>query len=457
VEAGSERKTELTVTPFPLGETIGSRGELEQWFHRLCVRKDELLIGIEVERLGVSRDDGGAIPYYGENGLEKILRGFEESFGWRATREDGHIIHLTDGGCGLNLEPGGQFEISGSPEKDLHAVLREQDALSRSMQELSADRGIVWMGYGMQPFSRVERIDWMPKVRYRIMKDYLPRAGKLGHLMMKQTASVQVSIDYLSEEDALFKMRLATALSPIATAMFANSPISEGGLNGYLSKRAHIWNNTDPSRCGLVMQVLKEGSGFSDYVDYALSVPMLFIRRNGEWIDIDPIPFSEFLEHGCGGHRATFGDWDLHLTTLFPEVRMKGIVEIRSADGQRPDMIMTVPAFWKGLMYDPDAGEAVWDLVRNLSREDLLRLSAEVPVKALGASVEGRSLNDLASELLALSREGLRRQGAGEEVFLEPIEEMILEERITPAEDLIRRWEAGWKNDPMELIEFHRF
>ncbi len=457
VELRSKEAIQAMETPFPLDDPIGNVEELVELFHCYCVSEDDLQVGIEVERLGVYRESGKALRYTGNRGLAKILGSIEESKGWSAVWEDGHIIRLCNGRYQVNLEPGGQFEVSGSPARDLHKVWNEQVEITRTMKELSNSMDIVWIGLGMQPFTPLDEIEWAPKGRYEILSKYLENTGTLGHLMMKQTASVQVSLDFISEEDALFKMRMATVLSPITTAMFANSPICEGGLNGYLTKRAHIWSHTDPSRCGLVMDILKDDSGFSDYIDYALSVPMLFIVRDDEWIRMDPVPFREYLEHGRGGYRATFGDWDLHLTTLFPEVRMKHIVEIRCADSQRPELLMTVPAFWKGLLYDRQSSADAWDLVSGLSRDELIRLMEEVPVKALDAKVDGRSVRDLAGELIRLSREGLTRQGEYEEDLLEPIEELVFERGITPAEDVIQRWESGWKDNPRGLIEFHEF
>jgi glutamate--cysteine ligase len=457
MELKSREALKDTETAFPLEERIEGFEELVHWFHHFCVPEEECKVGIEVERLGVRGGTGEAVPYSGRQGLEMVLNEFEQSLGWEAVREGDHIIRLCNHGCQINLEPGGQFEVSGSPFDDLHAVLDEQRSVTRAMRNLSNGEDIAWIGIGMQPFSELDEIEWVPKGRYRILAKYLGGTGTLGHLMMKQTASIQVSFNYQSEEDALFKMRLATALSPISTAIFANSPISDGALNGYLSKRAHIWAHTDPSRCGLVTQILEDDSGFADYVEYALSAPMLFIVREGKWIKMDPIPFSRYMEMGGGDYQATYGDWDLHLTTLFPEVRMKRIVEVRCADNQRPEMMMTIPAFWKGLLYDPQTSEDAWGLVAKIPREGLERLMAEVPVKGLDAFTGERSVRELAGDLLRLSRNGLIRQGKGEEELLEPIEEYILERGITPAEDVIQRWEAGWKEDPNGLIKFHRF
>jgi glutamate--cysteine ligase len=443
--------------PFPLHEPIECVEDLTQWFHQFFVPEDQQLVGVEVEKLGVVKGDWKAIPYSGDSGLETILRRFEEIHGWEASREGDHIIKLSGNGCFINLEPGGQFEISGSPVRDLHAVWNEQVEVTRVLNDLSSENGFVWLGYGIQPFSTLEEIEWTPKGRYGILSEYLRNTGKLAHKMMKQTASIQVSFNYVSEEDALGMMRLALILSPIATAMFANSPVSEGKLNGYRSKRSHIWAHTDPSRSGLVREVLKEDSRFSDYVDYALSVPLLFIVRDGKWVKMEHVPFREYLERGQGDFHATFCDWDLHLTTLFPEVRLKNVVEVRCADGQRPSMIMTVPAFWKGLLYDRHSCRTACDVVKDITLEDLDRLMAEVPAKALGATLGNGKLLDRARDLIELSREGLIRQGEGEESFLDPLVEFIIERGITPAEEVIRGWETGWNKDPEKFIALHSF
>jgi glutamate--cysteine ligase len=430
LELKSKVDIETIESTYPLDEPIGSVGDLVQWFHNYCIPERELRVGIEVERLGVYGESGKAITYTGDRGLEPILRGFEESRDWTAV---------------------------GSPVENLHEVWEEQEKVTRTIKGMSRDREITWIGIGMHPFSSLDEIEWVPKGRYKILSKYLEKAGRLGHYMMKQTASIQVSFDYLSEEDALRKMRLATVLSPVTTAMFANSPISDGELNGYLSRRARIWSKTDPSRCGMILQLIGDDIGFSDYVDYALSVPMLFIVREGEWIKMEAIPFRRYLEHGSGGYRATFGDWDLHLTTLFPEVRMKRIVEVRSADCQRPGMMMTVPAFWKGLLYDPQSMDDAWNRIGDIPREVLTRLMEDVPRRALETNVDGYGVRDLAEDMVRLSRNGLVRQGKGEEILLEPLEEFILQRGITPAEDIVQRWESGWKDNPIELIEFHKF
>jgi len=453
----SEKNAVSLASPFPLDERIGGVGDLLAWFNACCAPESRHWVGIEVERLGVDSGNGEAVTYSGERGIESALEVLASSYGWSPKREDGHIIQLKKGACYINLEPGGQLEVSGSPEGDLHAVKAEQDRVSSLMGGLGGQRGVSWIGCGMHPYSDLYGIEWVPKGRYRIMSRYFKDTGSLGHRMMKQTASVQASFNYFSEEDALNKMKLALVLSPVATAMFANSPISNGAVNGFLSSRAWVWSDTDPARCGMIEGVLAGDGGFRDYIEYALSVPMLFVVREGRWVKIDSIPFRDFMNKGAGGHHATYADWELHLTTLFPDVRMKHIVEVRSADAQRPEIMMSVPAFWKGILYDRDALEDAWERVGDIGMRDLCRLVEEVPKMALGADLNGERILGMAKEMIELSRDGLIRQGKGEEVYLEPLEEMVVEREITPAEDVIERWEKGWREDPAGFIEFHSY
>jgi glutamate--cysteine ligase len=304
----------------------------------------------------------------------------------------------------------------------------------------------------------------MPKGRYAIMAPYLASRGKLAHAMMKQTAAIQCTFDYQDEADCFFKLRLALGLAPIAGALFAHSPLTAGSLNGYRSFRGHIWTHTDPDRCGLIRGVFQEGFGFEAYTDWCLSVPAMFIVREGRWIALGGVPFGRFLKEGFQGHRATMADWNLHLTTIFTEARLKTFIEVRCADSLRPEDVLAVPAFWKGLLYDRQAAEAAWSLIAPWRFEERLALWHTACRQALATPTpDGRTIYDLAKELLALSLEGLERQsvrnerGQDETIYLEPFAERVLTTGRCPADELSARWEGEWACDPAKLVAWCRY
>jgi glutamate--cysteine ligase len=317
----------------------------------------------------------------------------------------------------------------------------------------------------MQPVSRVDEIEWVPKQRYRIMGPYMTRVGTLGQRMMKQTATVQANIDYGDERDAMQKLRVGMGIAPILNAMFANSSVSDGDLNGYMSFRGHIWTDTDDARCGLLPFVFREDASFAQYVEWALDVPLYFILRGGRYLtDVTGIPFRRFLAEGAGPHRATLDDWNLHLTTLFPEVRLKGYIELRSADSQPPERMLALPALVKGVFYTADCLDAAWDLVKRWSFEERLALWQEVHREALLVRFRGVRVIELARELYEISAEGLRRQaaldaaGRDERVYLERLGEQLDMGR-SPARVIAEKWKGSWEHDRRveRLIEYAEY
>lgn len=443
----------------PRGPLRG-RDDLVGFFQRAGKPRSVWRVGVEFERLGVDRATGRAIPYYGPCGVEAVLRGLSDRFGWKADEEDGHVVAMQREEDWVTLEPGGQIELSARPLLHLSAVRESLDVHCRELQEVSAPLGVAWLGLGLHPISGLDETPWVPKARYRIMGPFLGNRGRLAHWMMKQTAAMQLNFDYTDEADAVMKLRTAMALSPLSTALFANSPLREGKPNGYRSYRSHIWDYTDPDRCGLLPEIFRPDYGFADYVDYALGVPMMFVVRDGEWISMGGIPFRQFLEEGWHGLQATWKDWILHLTALFPEVRLKGHLEVRSIDGLPPSLAMSPPALWKGLMYDEQACRAAWELVADLTWDERLRMREEGARLGLAATIRGRLLKDLALEVIELARAGLIRQAQdglaepGEEQHLEPIEELVANEGICPADRLLRLWEEVWRGDPGALADF---
>ena len=433
--------------------------ELEAYFYDAGKPFDRWRVGTEYEKVGIDRNTGQAIPYYGKRGVEHILRELIERFSWEPEEQDGHIIALTRDKAQITLEPGGQIELSGEPCDNIHCTYAEFTQHIRELLEVTEPLGIIFLGLGMQPVSRLDQIEWVPKQRYRIMAPYMLKVGKLGQRMMKQTATVQANIDYGDEKDAMAKFRTGMGLAPILIAMFANSPICEGQLNGYRSFREHIWTDTDRNRSGLLKFAFLPEVSFAHYVEYALDVPMYFIVRNKHYIDMTGLTFRQFLQYGHNGERATIEDWGDHLTTLFPETRIKRYIEIRSVDSQPPDLMPALSALIKGAFYDSDCLQAAWDLVKGWSWDERMQAYLDSHVDALAARVRRYSLLDLARELLAIAWEGLRRQnqvndvGDDETIYLKPLKN-LLDVGKCPADILLEKWEGELHHDIRRLIAY---
>src|SRR6185369_14774931 len=384
--------------------------ELEAYFHDAGKPRDNWRVGTEYEKVGIYRDTGQAIPYFGKRGVDFILRELIERFGWDAEEQDGNIIALSRDKAQITLEPGGQIELSGEPCDSIHCSYGEFTQHIRELLEVSEPLDIVFLGLGMQPVSGLEEIEWVPKKRYRIMAPYMLKVGTLGQRMMKQTATVQANIDFTDEKDAMVKFRTGMGLAPVFIGIFANSPISDGKLNGYRSFREHIWTDTDKARSGLLQFAFLPEASFRHYMEYALDVPMYFIIRNHDYIDMTSVTFRQFMKHGFNGHYATLDDWNDHLTTLFPETRIKRYIEVRSADSQPPDLMPALSAIVKGAFYDPDCLQAAWDLVKGWSWDERMQAYLDSHRDALGARVRRYAILDLAEELFQIAWEGLRRQ-----------------------------------------------
>ena len=430
--------------------------QLVEDFERACKPRDRWRVGTEYEKVAVDPGSGHAVPFSGPSGIEATLRELVQRFGWEPIMEDGRIIALRRGGASITLEPGGQIELSGEAFTSVHEAAQEFRQHVEEVTAVGDDLGFVILGLGMQPVSRLDEIEMVPKRRYRIMAPYMTRVGSLGLRMMKQTATVQVNLDFATEADAMAKMRVGMGIVPLVSAMFANSPFCDGDLNGYLTFRGHVWTDTDTGRSGLLRFVFEPTAGFPNYVDYALDVPMYFIIRDS-WIDMTQYTFRRFLEDGCGAHRATMADWRAHLTTLFPEVRLKSYIELRAADAQLPDTSLALPALAKGIFYDDDALLAAWDLVKPWSWEERLTLYNDAHRGGLAARVRGIGLRDLCRELLAVAHYGLGRQrclspgGQDETFYLERLTELV-RKGTCPAELLVERWKGDWKGEIPRMI-----
>ncbi len=441
---------------------IEKKHELEAYFHDAGKPRERWRVGTEYEKVGIYRDTGQAIPYFGKRGVDFILRELIERFGWEPEEQDGNIIALTRDKAQITLEPGGQIELSGEPCESIHCTYAEFDQHIRELLEVTEPLGIIFLGLGMQPVSRLEQIEWVPKQRYRIMAPYMLKVGKLGQRMMKQTATVQANIDYSDEKDAMAKFRTGMGLAPVLIAMFANSPICDGQLNGYRSFREHIWTDTDRNRSGLLKFAFAPEVSFAHYVEYALDVPMYFIVRNKNYIDMTAVTFRQFLTSGYNGERATIEDWNDHLTTLFPETRIKRYLEIRSVDSQPPDLMPALSALVKGAFYDNDCLQAAWDLVKGWSWDERMQVYLDSHRDALAARVRRYSLLDLARELVEIAWEGLRRQnqvndlGDDETIYLKPLKDLLSQGKC-PADVLLEKWEGELHHDIKRLIAYSAY
>jgi glutamate--cysteine ligase len=419
-------------------------------------------VGTEHEKIGLYEDGFDVVPFDGERGIEALLLSIADTDGWTPVLEAGRTIALEKDGASITLEPGGQLELSGAPLRTIHQTCDEFHAHLALMKRVSEPKRIVFLGLGINPLHGVERIPVMPKARYRIMRSYLPTRGHLALEMMFATATVQANFDYRSEADMAAKMKTATAVSPIVSAIFANSSVSEGKVNGYASRRMHIWHHTDPDRCGLLPMVFDEDFGYRRYVEWALDVPMFFVVRDGEFRPAGGLTFRQFLERGFGEARPTLKDFDRHLTTLFPDVRLKRIIEVRGADAVPPDLTCSLPALWKGVLYDDEARAAAFALVADASFGDRLAARSDVARRGLSGAYAGRPVLDLARELVAISRAGLRRirhagrRDADETGFLDPIEEQ-LEQGMSPGQVVAARWEGEWNRSVDRLIGYARY
>jgi glutamate--cysteine ligase len=425
-----------------------------------CKPESNWKLGTEHEKFGYTLDDLRPLPYAGERSIHAILTGMAERYGWRPLTEGGQPIALIDDtGASITLEPGGQLELSGALLDSIHQTCTEVNTHLRQVRAISEPLGIAFLGMGFQPKWRREDMQWMPKARYRIMRDYMQTVGSLGQDMMARTCTVQVNLDFSSESDMVHKFRTSLALQPVATALFANSPFTDGRPNGYLSYRSHVWEDTDPDRTGMLPFVFDGDMGFERYTDYMLDVPMYFVYRDGEYINAAGQSFRDFLAGklpALPGELPTLKDWEDHLTTAFPEVRLKRYLEMRGADGGPWGRLCALPALWAGLLYHQPSLDAAWEIAREWSMEERIRLRAEVPRLGLRAEVRGRSVRDMARELIELARKGLAARGrlnaAGdnETGFLSPLQE-VAETGVTPAERKLALYHGAWNGsvDPV--------
>ncbi|MEM7398779.1 MAG: glutamate--cysteine ligase [Pseudomonadota bacterium] len=445
--------------------TIESRDELARYLEEGSKPESEWHIGTEHEKFGFNVSDNTPVPYEGERGIGALLEAHHNCFGWDAIRENGKIIALSCSDCpiggSITLEPGGQLELSGAPLKTIHETEAELRQHLSQIGSVGKQLGIGFLGIGFSPKRSLDQTPLVPKDRYRIMMQYMPTRGTNGLNMMFRTATVQVNMDFSDEADMVRKLRVALALQPVATALFASSPFKEGTLNGFQSYRAQMWQDTDPDRTGGLPFAFEEGMGFERYVDYALDVPMYFVYRDGGYIDVAGSSFRDFLAgklEALPGERPTMEDWADHLTTLFPEVRLKKFLEMRGADAGPLGLLLGLPALWAGLLYDQTALDNAAALIENWTQSERDEMRLAVPMTGLATQFRGGTVQDLAREILTLAEGGLRRraqfneQGQDETRMLTPLLE-IAETGRTEADRLIAAYQGPWDGDINRLFE----
>ncbi len=439
---------------------ITGKAQLIEYLEQGNKPKNKWRIGTEHEKFAFRLDDLRPLSYDGNKGILSILEKLQR-FGWKPVNEAGNIIALNNNsGASITLEPGGQFELSGAPLENIHQTCDEVHEHLRQVKEVCQEIGTGMVGLGFNPKWYREDIPWMPKGRYQIMRDYMPTRGSLGLDMMLRTCTVQVNLDFASEADMVKKFRVALALQPVATALFANSPFTEGKPNGFMSYRSHIWTDTDPDRCGMLPFVYESGFGFERWVDYLLDVPMYFINRGGNYIDMSGSSFRKFIAGKLTGHVGEVplqSDWIDHMTTAFPEVRLKQYLEMRGADGGPWRRLCALPALWVGLLYDGTALDSAWDLCKDWSNEERMELRTQVPLHSLKTRFRDGTVQDIALQTIKIAHDGLKnramKDGLGDDEchFLSELEDIAVSGDC-PAETKLREFHEKWNSNIDELF-----
>ena len=449
----------MTNNEIPLDKPIEDKAELVLYLESGGKPKAGWRIGTEHEKFPYRLDNLRPLPYEGNISIRALLEGFTK-FGWEPVLEQGKPIAMVKpGGGSISLEPAGQLELSGAPLKNIHETCDEVTSHLQQCRAIARDLDIGFLGLGFHPKWSNDEMPWMPKGRYKIMREYMPKVGSLGLEMMQSSCTVQVNLDYENEPDMVKKFRVSLALQPIATALFANSPFKEGAPSGYLAYRSHVWTDVDADRQGMLPFVFENGFGFERYVDYVLDVPMYFVYRNGTYIDVSGQSFRKFLDGRLPelpGQKPSIKDWEDHMSTAFPEVRLKTFLEMRGADGGPWARLCALPALWAGLLYDAEALNESWELVKDWTSEERQNLRDDVPRNAFKTKFRNQSVKDIALDVLCIAHAGLQRRGLRDSVgldethFLRPLFS-IAESGITPAEDLLRAYERRWQGsvDPV--------
>lgn len=438
-----------------LSPEIRGLDDLEAYFHTGSKPRNAWRVGVEYETPVVSAETGDALPYEGSGACIRAVLEAMAVDGWSPVHESDRVIALRKGDASITLEPGGQVEMSGRQCETMHDAHDEFVDHCARLASVSRHLGVAFLGLGATPLTLLEKLPWMPKQRYRIMREIMQSTGSMGHRMMQQTATVQGNFDYESEEDARRKLRVSLALSPVLVAISANSPVLDGKETGFKSFRAHVWTDTDPRRCGLLPFAFETQGIFRAYAEYALDVPMYFVAREGQLLPPEGMTFRDYLAKGLANHRATLADWATHLTTLFPESRLKTYVEIRSADGQPQDRVIAIPALLKGILYENDCLDAIWDLLGRWTLSERIEAAAAAAKNGLAARVGRHSMQNYARDVVAIAAEGLRRQhrldsqGQDETRYLSRLEADVAR-GLSPADQALQ----VWRNSPKSFVSF---
>ncbi len=449
------------------GGPVNDKSQLVEYLEAGCKPREAWRIGTEHEKFGYCKDTHLPLPYDGPRSIRAMLEGLRDSYGWNPVLEAGNIIGLEKDGANISLEPGGQLELSGAPLETIHQTCDEVSEHLREVRNIAERIGAGFIGLGAAPEWTHEQMPVMPKGRYHLMTGYMGKVGSHGTQMMYRTCTVQVNLDFGSEADMVKKLRVALALQPVATALFANSPFFEGKVNGHQSWRARIWRDLDPARTGMLPFVFEDGFGFERWVDYALDVPMYFVYRDGRYIDALGQSFRDFLDGrlpALPGEKPTLSDWADHLTTLFPEARIKQFLEMRGADGVPWNRLCALPAFWVGLIYDQASLDAAWDICKDWDAETREQWRIMASVGGIHAEVGGRPMLDLAAEVLEISRAGLKARArvepggplSDEVPYLRPLEETIRTGK-SPADELLEHYHGDWHGDLSRIYDAYSY
>lgn len=439
-------------------EIILDKSQLLNYFHSGFKNRSDFKVGMELEKLPVSNSDSKAVPY--SKGIEEFLKKYGNDY----VKENSNIMGIRENSGVISLEPGSQCEISTYPKKSIHDLKEAIFSYNNKSAYIAEDLGFSLLGYGIQPVSTYDNIELIPKKRYSYMTNYLPDKGKYSLVMMRETAGIQVALDYESEEDAVSKLRVSLALSPIVTAMFANSPVRAGVDTGYKSFRALSWTHTDENRCGLVSKKLFDPCydyTFNDHIDVLLDLPMIFVEKDSKFIDMKKFTFRDYMKNGYEGYRATMDDWFLHANLFFPDVRLNSYIEIRNCDSQREDLILAPAALWKGLLYNQDSMDAAFELVSKLKYEDLMELRSLVPKYALNTNIKSFKVSEAARELVNIAFNSLKQMNdidkndKDETVYLENLVNLV-DQSTTPADIILKRWNSDWNRNVGRLVEYSR-
>lgn len=456
----------LTRVDPELQRPIQGRSQLIEYLQRAEKPEVEFRVGTEHEKLALYAKDLSPVPYEGDRGILALLTVLRDEHGFAPLLDEGRLVGLEGDGTTITLEPGGQLELSGAPLSSLHETCKEFNDHVALMKHVSERFGIVWLGLGIHPLASVDELPRMPRQRYAIMRDYLGARDKLGLEMMHSTGTVQANFDFSSEADMARKLRVALAASPVITALYANSSVSGGEPNGFESRRAWVWRHTDPDRCGFLPFVFEEGWGegtaYSRYTEWALDVPLLFLVRDERHIAAGGRSFRDFLQRGLDGERATLADWHIHLTTLFPEARLKRVIEVRGADAVPPRLVCGLPAFWKGLLHDSEALAGAEERLSSWSHAEVDALHVDVARNGLKAHAPDGPILVVAKDLVDLSARGLARLDVrnraerDETLFLDPLYE-IIERGTSPARYLLECWDGRWSRRIEFLVDYAKY